>query len=29
VIEEKVWIVKQTIQSMLNRGVKERKNLFT
>jgi 1-acyl-sn-glycerol-3-phosphate acyltransferase len=29
VIEEKVWIVKQTIQSMLNRGVKERKSLFT
>ncbi|MEO8874162.1 MAG: lysophospholipid acyltransferase family protein [Polyangiaceae bacterium] len=28
VIEEKVWQVKQTIQSMLNRGVKSRKNIF-
>jgi 1-acyl-sn-glycerol-3-phosphate acyltransferase len=28
VIEEKVWLVKQTIQSMLNRGLKERKNIF-
>ena len=28
VIEEKVWVVKQTIQSMLNRGLKERKGLF-
>ncbi len=27
-IEEKVWVVKQTIQSMLNRGLKERKGLF-
>ncbi len=28
VIEEKVWVVKQTIQSMLNRGLKERKGVF-
>jgi 1-acyl-sn-glycerol-3-phosphate acyltransferase len=28
VIEEKVWVVKATIQSMLNRGVKERKHVF-
>jgi 1-acyl-sn-glycerol-3-phosphate acyltransferase len=28
VIEEKVFIVKQTIQSMINRGLKERKGLF-
>lgn len=28
VIEEKVWLVKQTIQSMVNRGVKERKHIF-
>ncbi|HEX7665370.1 MAG TPA: lysophospholipid acyltransferase family protein [Polyangiaceae bacterium] len=28
VIEEKVWTVKQTIQAMLNRGVKQRKNIF-
>ncbi|MCC7535535.1 MAG: acyltransferase family protein [Deltaproteobacteria bacterium] len=28
VIEEKVWVVKATIQSMLNRGLKERKGLF-
>lgn len=28
IIEEKVWIVKQTIQSMLNRGLKERKGVF-
>ncbi|HEX7668306.1 MAG TPA: lysophospholipid acyltransferase family protein [Polyangiaceae bacterium] len=28
VIEEKVWLVKQTIQSMINRGLKERKSLF-
>lgn len=28
VIEEKVWVVKQTIQSMLNRGLKERKGIF-
>ena len=28
VIEEKVWLVKQTIQSMLNRGLKERKHIF-
>jgi 1-acyl-sn-glycerol-3-phosphate acyltransferase len=28
VIEEKVWVVKQTIQSMLNRGLRERKGLF-
>ncbi len=28
VIEEKVWVVKQTIQSMLNRGLKKRKSIF-
>lgn len=28
VIEEKVWLVKQTIQSMVNRGVKARKHIF-
>lgn len=28
VIDEKVWVVKATIQSMLNRGLKERKSLF-
>lgn len=28
VIEEKVWLVRQTIQSMLNRGLKERKGIF-
>jgi 1-acyl-sn-glycerol-3-phosphate acyltransferase len=28
VIEEKVWVVKAMIQSMVNRGVKERKNVF-
>jgi 1-acyl-sn-glycerol-3-phosphate acyltransferase len=28
IIEEKVWLVRQTIQSMLNRGLKERKSLF-
>jgi 1-acyl-sn-glycerol-3-phosphate acyltransferase len=28
VIEDKVWIVRQTIQSMVNRGLKERKSLF-
>ena len=28
VIEEKVWVVKATIQSMLNRGLKERKSVF-
>lgn len=28
VIEEKVWVVKQTIQSMLNRGLKDRKSIF-
>lgn len=28
VIEEKVWLVRQTIQSMVNRGVKERKHIF-
>ena len=27
-IEEKVWVVKSTIQSMLNRGLKERKSIF-
>lgn len=28
VIEEKVWMVKATIQSMINRGLKERRGLF-
>lgn len=28
VIEEKVWVVKATIQSMLNRGLKDRKSIF-
>ncbi|HEY3816213.1 MAG TPA: lysophospholipid acyltransferase family protein [Polyangiaceae bacterium] len=28
VMDEKVWLVKQTIQSMLNRGIKERKHIF-
>ncbi|MBI2895037.1 MAG: acyltransferase family protein [Deltaproteobacteria bacterium] len=28
VIEEKVWVVKSTIQSMINRGLKERRGLF-
>ena len=28
VMEEKVFLVKQTIQSMLNRGVKARENIF-
>lgn len=28
VIEEKVWLVKQTIQSIINRGLKERKHIF-
>lgn len=28
VIEEKVWVVKATIQSMINRGLKERKSIF-
>jgi 1-acyl-sn-glycerol-3-phosphate acyltransferase len=28
IIEEKVWVVKATIQSMLNKGLKERKSLF-
>ena len=28
VIEEKVYVVKATIQSMLNRGLKRRKNVF-
>ena len=28
VIEEKVWVVKQTIQSMINRGLRERKAVF-
>jgi 1-acyl-sn-glycerol-3-phosphate acyltransferase len=27
-IEEKVWLVKSTIQSMLNRGLKERQGIF-
>ena len=29
VIEEKVWIVKATIQAMINRGLKERKGIFS
>jgi 1-acyl-sn-glycerol-3-phosphate acyltransferase len=28
VIEEKVWLVRQTIQSMVNRGVKARRHIF-
>lgn len=28
VVEEKVWVVKATIQSMLNKGLTERKSLF-
>jgi 1-acyl-sn-glycerol-3-phosphate acyltransferase len=28
VMEEKVWLVRQTIQSMVNRGVKARKHIF-
>jgi 1-acyl-sn-glycerol-3-phosphate acyltransferase len=28
VIEEKVWVVHQTIQSMVNRGLKERRGIF-
>jgi hypothetical protein len=28
IMDEKVWLVKQTIQSMLNRGLKERKHIF-
>ena len=28
VIEEKVWLVKSTIQSMVNRGLRERKGVF-
>ena len=28
IIEEKVWVVKATIQSMINRGLKERKGIF-
>ncbi len=28
VIEEKVWVVQQTIQSMVNRGLKERRAIF-
>jgi 1-acyl-sn-glycerol-3-phosphate acyltransferase len=28
VIEEKVWVVKSTVQSMINRGLKERKSIF-
>ncbi len=28
VIEEKVWLVRQTVQSMLNRALKERKHIF-
>jgi 1-acyl-sn-glycerol-3-phosphate acyltransferase len=28
VIEEKVWLVKATVQSMVNRGVKERRHVF-
>lgn len=28
VIEEKVWVVRQTVQSMVNRGLKERRAIF-
>jgi 1-acyl-sn-glycerol-3-phosphate acyltransferase len=28
VVDEKVWLVRQTIQSMLNRGLKERRHIF-
>ncbi len=28
VVEEKVWLVRQTIQSMINRGLQRRRNLF-
>jgi len=28
VIEQKVWVVKQTIQSMIHRGLRERKSIF-
>ncbi len=28
VIEQKVWVVKQTIQSMLHRGLRERRSIF-
>jgi len=28
VIEEKVWLVKQTLQAMVNRGLKERRHVF-
>jgi 1-acyl-sn-glycerol-3-phosphate acyltransferase len=28
VIEEKVWVVRQTIQSMINRGLRDRKSIF-
>jgi 1-acyl-sn-glycerol-3-phosphate acyltransferase len=28
VIEEKVWLVRATVQSMVNRGIKERKHVF-
>ena len=28
-IEQKVWLVKSTIQSMVNRGLRERKGVFT
>jgi 1-acyl-sn-glycerol-3-phosphate acyltransferase len=27
-MEEKVWVVKSTVQSMINRGLKERKSIF-
>ena len=29
VIEERVWVVKSTIQSMINKGLRERKGIFT
>ncbi|HEU4539299.1 MAG TPA: lysophospholipid acyltransferase family protein [Polyangiaceae bacterium] len=29
IIEEKVWVVKATVQSMMNRGLKERRGVFT
>ncbi len=28
VIEEKVWLVQKTVQSMINRGLRDRKHIF-
>jgi hypothetical protein len=28
VIEEKVWLVRATVQSMLHKGLRERKSIF-